>query len=72
MMILYYNIKIKIFMIIKRDNLDVLNTVDVSDAKVLCLCSVCGKLSDILDNEVLFEDIDCECGGLMELLLIEV
>ncbi len=59
-------------MIVKRDNLEALDRMNVSDAKVLCLCPICGKLSDILTSDALLDEVICKCGKVMELLMVEV
>ena len=59
-------------MVVKRNNLEALDRMDISDARVLCLCPICGKLSDILTSDALLDEVICKCGEVMELLAVEV
>jgi len=59
-------------MLIRQNYLEVLDYMDVSNAKVLCLCPICGELSDILNSDAILDDVICGCAGTMEILLVEI
>lgn len=62
-------------MLIRRNELELLDHVNISKAKVLCLCPICGELSDTLTSDAIFDPplcSDIDCPATMELLLVEV
>lgn len=59
-------------MIIKRNKFEKLNDLDLSQARLLYICPECGVLSHIQPGDNIVDDYFCDCGEVMELLLIEV